>query len=80
MPGYGSVETATFEEKAGGSKAKLKVVSFFQIRGDRDEMVDSGMEEGTSDYVSLVADVSYIYDYNYRTGIILSFKIENQNK
>jgi uncharacterized protein YndB with AHSA1/START domain len=46
--GHVSLETATFEELPG-VKTLLKVHSVFQSVGDRDGMIQSGMEEGVNE-------------------------------
>lgn len=46
-PGRVSLETATFEERAGRTLVRLN--SVFQSVEDRDGMVESGMEEGVHD-------------------------------
>lgn len=45
MPGYVSVETATFEPLADG-RTRLTAISTFFFREDRDGMLASGMEDG----------------------------------
>jgi uncharacterized protein YndB with AHSA1/START domain len=46
MPGRVLVEIKTFEELPGG-KTKLSVSSVFETVGDRDDMLESGMEHGS---------------------------------
>ncbi len=46
-PGHVSLETATFEERGG--KTLLRENAVFQSVANRDEMVESGMEEGVND-------------------------------
>ncbi len=47
MPGHVSVETATFEEKAG--KTTMTVITSFDSVEDRDGMLNSGMESGMAE-------------------------------
>jgi len=46
--GHVSLETATFQETAGG-KTSLTIQSVFQSTADRDGQLQSGMEEGLND-------------------------------
>jgi uncharacterized protein YndB with AHSA1/START domain len=46
-PGHVSLETATFEERAGRTLVRLN--SVYQSVEDRDQMVESGMEQGVND-------------------------------
>jgi uncharacterized protein YndB with AHSA1/START domain len=48
MPGHATLETAKYEELAGG-RTKLTVHSVFQSVADRDGMLQSGMERGIVD-------------------------------
>jgi uncharacterized protein YndB with AHSA1/START domain len=48
MPGHATLESATYEELAGG-RTKLTVHTIFQSVADRDGMVQSGMERGIVD-------------------------------
>lgn len=60
VPGHVALETATFEEFEG--KTKLTQQSLFQSVEDRDGMVQSGMEKGSSEsmdrLVELLAELS----------------------
>ena len=47
MPGYVSVETATFEDL--GDRTKVTTVSLFHTTEERDGMLGSGMEGGLND-------------------------------
>jgi uncharacterized protein YndB with AHSA1/START domain len=47
MPGYVSVETATFEDL--GDRTKVTTVSIFHTTEERDGMLGSGMEGGLND-------------------------------
>ena len=46
--GHVSLETARFEETPGG-RTKLTIQAVFQSVADRDEHVQSGMEEGVNE-------------------------------
>jgi uncharacterized protein YndB with AHSA1/START domain len=46
-PGHVSLETATFEERAGRTLVRLN--SVYQSVEDRDQMVESGMEQGINE-------------------------------
>ena len=47
MPGYVSVETATFEDL--GDRTKVTTVSIFHTAEERDGMLNSGMESGMNE-------------------------------
>ena len=47
MPGYVSLETATFEDH--GERTKVKTVSVFYSQEERDGMLGSGMEGGMNE-------------------------------
>jgi uncharacterized protein YndB with AHSA1/START domain len=47
MPGHVSVETATFEDL--GDRTKVTTKSLFDTTGDRDGMLESGMERGLNE-------------------------------
>jgi uncharacterized protein YndB with AHSA1/START domain len=47
MPGHVSVETAEFEDL--GEQTKVVTTSVFESRGDRDGMLQSGMESGLNE-------------------------------
>jgi uncharacterized protein YndB with AHSA1/START domain len=47
MPGYVSVETATFEDL--GDRTKVTTVSIFHATEERDGMLESGMERGLNE-------------------------------
>jgi uncharacterized protein YndB with AHSA1/START domain len=47
MPGYVSVETATFEDL--GDRTKIVSTSIFHTAEERDGMLDSGMEKGMNE-------------------------------
>lgn len=55
MPGHVSVETITFEPLAGG-KTKLSDHILFDSKGDRDGMLQSGMEEGATESMDRLSD------------------------
>ncbi len=48
MPGYVSLETATFED-LGDGRTKISTVSVFYASEERDGMLSSGMEEGMNE-------------------------------
>jgi len=48
MPGYVSVETATFED-LGDGRTKITNVSVFHTTEERDGMLESGMERGLNE-------------------------------
>ena len=50
MPGYVSVETATFEDL--GDRTKLTSIALFHTTEERDGMLDSGMERGLNETYS----------------------------
>jgi uncharacterized protein YndB with AHSA1/START domain len=50
MPGYVSVETATFEDLGG--RTRLKAVTLFHTTEERDGMLASGMERGMNETFS----------------------------
>jgi uncharacterized protein YndB with AHSA1/START domain len=54
-PGHVSLDTATFEEQDG--KTKLTAKSVFQSLADRDAMVQSGMQEGSSEGMDRLAEL-----------------------
>jgi uncharacterized protein YndB with AHSA1/START domain len=45
-PGHISVETVTFEERDG--RTILRTLTVFDSKEDRDQMIESGMEEGAN--------------------------------
>jgi uncharacterized protein YndB with AHSA1/START domain len=47
MPGYVSVETATFEDL--GDRTKVTTTSLFHTTEERDGMLESGMERGMNE-------------------------------
>jgi uncharacterized protein YndB with AHSA1/START domain len=47
MPGHVLVETATFEDL--GEQTRVRTVSLFHTREERDGMLESGMEDGMSE-------------------------------
>lgn len=49
MKGHVVLDTALFEPLAGGHRTKLTIHSVFQSIGDRDGMVQSGMEGGLNE-------------------------------
>jgi uncharacterized protein YndB with AHSA1/START domain len=54
--GHTSLETARFEEMPGG-RTKLITQSVFQSVADRDDMIQSGMEEGVNESYNRLDDV-----------------------
>jgi uncharacterized protein YndB with AHSA1/START domain len=50
MPGHVSVETISFEELNQGSRTRITSTSVFDSVEDRDGMLQSGMEQGASDW------------------------------
>jgi len=55
MPGYISVETATFEDL--GDRTKLTSIALFYTTEERDGMLDSGMERGLNETYSRFDEV-----------------------
>ena len=55
VPGHVLLDTATFEEHDG--KTKLTQQSVFQSVADRDGMVQSGMEEGSTESMDRLAEL-----------------------
>jgi uncharacterized protein YndB with AHSA1/START domain len=55
VPGHVLLDTATFEEQDG--KTKLTQQSVFQSVADRDGMVQSGMEEGSTESMDRLAEL-----------------------
>ena len=55
MPGYVSVETATFEDL--GDRTKVTTVSIFHTPEERDGMIESGMERGMSETFARLDEV-----------------------
>ncbi len=55
VPGHVALETATFEEFEG--KTKLTQQSVFQSVADRDGMVQSGMEKGSTESMDRLAEL-----------------------
>ena len=55
MPGYVSLETATFEDL--GDRTKVTTVSVFHHPEERDGMLDSGMEHGMNDTFTRLDEV-----------------------
>lgn len=56
VPGHVSLETATLEPLDGG-RTQCVAVSVFQSVQDRDRMVQSGMQEGTTDTMERLAEL-----------------------
>lgn len=56
VPGHVSLETATLEPLDGG-RTQYVAVSVFQSVQDRDRMVQSGMQEGTTDTMERLAEL-----------------------
>ena len=55
MPGYVAVNTITFED-LGGERTRVITVSLFHTTGERDGMIQSGMETGLNEgYAALDA-------------------------
>ncbi|MGA2763979.1 MAG: SRPBCC family protein [Spirochaetia bacterium] len=48
MPGYVAVNTITFED-LGGERTRVTTVSLFHTTGERDGMIQSGMERGLNE-------------------------------
>ena len=55
MPGYVSVETATFEDV--GDRTRVTTVSLFHTPEERDGMLQSGMEKGMSETYARLDEV-----------------------
>jgi uncharacterized protein YndB with AHSA1/START domain len=55
MPGYVSLETVRLEER-GGRTSMTNTVAF-HTTGDRDGMIDSGMEDGAAESMDKLADL-----------------------
>lgn len=55
VPGHVLLDTATFDESDG--KTKLTQQSVFQSVADRDGMVESGMEEGSTESMDRLAEL-----------------------
>jgi len=55
MPGYVSVETATFEDL--GDRTKLTSIALFHTTEERDGMLDSDMERGMNETYSRLDEV-----------------------
>lgn len=55
MPGHVMLETLTFEEHDG--KTKLTDTSVFDTVGERDGMLESGMEEGAAESMDRLAEL-----------------------
>jgi len=55
MPGYVSVETATFEDL--GDRTKMTSIALFHTTEERDGMLDSGMERGLNETYSRFDEV-----------------------
>jgi uncharacterized protein YndB with AHSA1/START domain len=55
MPGYVSVETATFEDL--GDRTKVTTTSLFHTTEERDGMLESGMERGLNESYARLDDL-----------------------
>jgi uncharacterized protein YndB with AHSA1/START domain len=55
MPGYVSVETATFEDL--GDRTKVTTTSLFHTTEERDGMLESGMERGMNESYARLDDL-----------------------
>ena len=56
MPGYVSVETATFED-LGDGRTKISSISVFHAPEERDGMLESGMERGLNETYSRLEEL-----------------------